>query len=201
MSGHQAQQLLFLIGLAEIVIDSQLDGVLTVFVCRSRGDHDDRDHAQAVVGTHVAGELETIHARHFDVDQQDVRDQSKQLFERIDAVLGGHHLVAFTCQQTTGDLAHGQRIVHDHDRRHGGGDAVRGHRLTNGWHRRDRAHRAIAAGQGNRVQDQHHLAIPENGRAIDADHPCQLGSDVLDDDFLIAQQFVDLHRDSLAAAA
>jgi hypothetical protein len=70
VSGYQAQQFVFLIGLAEIVIDAQLDGVLAVFVCRSRGDHDDRHRSQAFVGTHVAGELETVHARHFDVDQQ-----------------------------------------------------------------------------------------------------------------------------------
>jgi hypothetical protein len=63
------------------------------------------------------------------------------------------------------------------------------------------ARQAIATGQGNRVQDQQDLTIAEHRRAVDADHTGKLRANVLDHDFLIAEQFVDLQRDLAGSAA
>jgi hypothetical protein len=38
------------------------------------------------------------------------------LLKRLDAILGQQHLIAFARQQAAGDLAHGQRVIDDHDR-------------------------------------------------------------------------------------
>ena len=72
---------------------------------------------QLGVGTNVASQVETVHARHFDIDQENVGDDVEHLLQRIDAVLGGQYLIAFACQQAAGDLAHCQRIVDHHHRR------------------------------------------------------------------------------------
>jgi hypothetical protein len=52
---------------------------------------------QALVGADVSGQLEAVHAWHFDVDQHDVRDEGDQLLERVDAILGSHDLVTLAC--------------------------------------------------------------------------------------------------------
>jgi hypothetical protein len=39
------------------------------------------------------------------------------------------------------------------------------------------------AGQCDRIEDQHDLAVAEHRRPGNADHPGQLGADILDDDF------------------
>ncbi len=44
-------------------------------------------------------ELEAVHARHLDVEQDDVGDLLFEHLERIDAVLGGDHGEAFAGQQ------------------------------------------------------------------------------------------------------
>ena len=58
---------------------------------------------------------------------------------------------------------------------------------------------ARARGEGDRVKNQHNLAIAKHGGAVDTDHPGQLLADVLDDDFAVALQFIDLHGDALQA--
>ena len=49
---------------------------------------------QLGIGADVAGQVEAIHARHFDIDQQNVGNDIKHLLQSIDAVLGGQDLIA-----------------------------------------------------------------------------------------------------------
>ena len=55
--GNQLQQLVFLIRLAEIVVDADLEGVVAVLVGGARGDHDDRDVLQVRVGADIASQI------------------------------------------------------------------------------------------------------------------------------------------------
>src|SRR6185312_8890562 len=67
-----AQQLFFLVGLAEIQLDAKLGGAIAVFLRGARGNHDDGNVGEIVVGLDRLGELEPVHARHFDIEQNHV---------------------------------------------------------------------------------------------------------------------------------
>ena len=60
---------------------------------------------------------------------------------------------------------------------------------------------ARATGQRHRIEDQHDLAITQHRRAINTDNARELRANVLDDDFLVAHQFVDLDGYPPIAAA
>jgi hypothetical protein len=115
------QQVVFVVGFAHVEIHADFLGMQAVLVGGARGDHDDRDVPQALVAANVARQFEAVHARHFDVQQHDVGHHVDQLLERIDAVLGGQHMVAVAGQQPAADLAHRQRIVDHHHGRRGAG--------------------------------------------------------------------------------
>jgi hypothetical protein len=118
----------------------------------------------------------------------------EELLQGVHAVLGGDHPVAFPFEQAAGDLAHGEGVIHHHHRRLGRGEAA----ARAGRRRRGRA----AAGQRDRVEDQHDLAVAEHRGAGVADHPGVLRAGVLDDDFLVAAQASTCRaRVSLPAAA
>ena len=78
--GDQPQQFLFLIRFAEEMIDADFERIVAVFFRRARGNHDDRDVADPFVGADVARQVETVHARHLDVDEHDIGRSLKQLF-------------------------------------------------------------------------------------------------------------------------
>jgi hypothetical protein len=92
--------------------------LVAVLVGAARGDHDDGNMAAALIAAHIARQIETIHARHLDIDQHQVRHAGLQLFQRIHAILGQQHLIALALEQALGHAAHGQRIVHHHACRH-----------------------------------------------------------------------------------
>ena len=148
---------------------------------------------RAFVGTHVACQVEAVHARHFDIHQHDVGQGVDQLFQRVDAVLGGNHVVAGAFEQATGNLAHGQRIIDHHD-------GWRARRFDAGRDRRCSVRAAqFAAGKRDRVEHQDDLAVPEHRGAGDADDAGQLRAGLLQHDFLVATQRVDAQRHSLCA--
>ena len=92
--------------LTEEHVDAQFGGVLAVLFRRARGDHDNRQAIDAIVGTHILGEIKAIHARHFHVGDHHIRQLIAYLLQRFNAILGHRDVIAFTRQQTVGDLAH-----------------------------------------------------------------------------------------------
>ena len=80
-----AQQVGFLVGLAEVAFDADFKRALTMFFAGARGDHDDRHVLEARVVAHVRGELVAVHARHLDVEQHQVRHFFLQLLDRVEA--------------------------------------------------------------------------------------------------------------------
>ena len=89
------------------MVDADLDSVVAVLVGDARGDHDDRQVLEPCVGAHVAGQIEAIHARHFDVGQHHVGHGFLHLLQRIDAVLGSEHAISGPLQLAAGNFAHG----------------------------------------------------------------------------------------------
>jgi len=119
------------------------------------------------------------------------------LLQSIDPILGQNDLIALAHEQATGDLAHGQRIVDDHDGRQTGRFRDHGwqHRRHGGVHA---GHRG-SAGQRDRVEDQHNFAVTEHRGAGNTDDAGKLGADVLDDDFLVALELIDEDANPLRA--
>ena len=163
----------------------------------ARGDHDDRHPGEALVRSNVAREIEPVHSRHLDVDQHHVGNEFQQLLHRFDAVARRHHDVALALQQSSGDLAHGERIIDHHDR----GLRRRGLRLGRFVNDR-RAGSHFLQREQDRIQDEDDLARAEHRGARDARDPLQLRTDRLHDDFLVAaDHFVHVQRDGVGAAA
>src|SRR5277367_4220242 len=55
------EQLAFLVGLAEIIIDAELDGARAMFFAYPRGDHYDRNVLETWIVAHVGGDLVAVH--------------------------------------------------------------------------------------------------------------------------------------------
>src|SRR5664279_6205571 len=55
------QQFFLVVGLAQIVVDADFGRTLAVLVSGARGDHDDRDMSQALVGADIARQIEAVH--------------------------------------------------------------------------------------------------------------------------------------------
>src|SRR5207248_8850003 len=66
------EQLLFLVRLAEIDFDAQLFRAAAMLLGGARGDHDDRNMGKLGIGPQRLREFETVHARHLNVEQDDV---------------------------------------------------------------------------------------------------------------------------------
>ncbi len=81
-----------------------------------RGHQQGRDLAQLRVGAHGGDKAETVHAGHFDIDQeQRVAAMPRQL-QTFFGRRGQHHLVAGRLQDAALEHAGGQRVVHDQNR-------------------------------------------------------------------------------------
>src|SRR5476651_1380663 len=88
------QQHRLLIRLAEVVVDANGHGAVAVFLAGARGDHDDRQAHQPWIVAHLNRHFEAVHARHFDVEQHQVRGVFLEQRDGVDAVFGGEHVHA-----------------------------------------------------------------------------------------------------------
>ena len=116
----QPQQLLIGIGLAQIVIGSQVTGHFAMLLGNARSDHDHRHAFERLIGADIAQQIKAVHARHFDVRQHQGRALVLQTFHGLQAVSGQRDAVAFALQQTLGDAAHGDGVIHHQHQRHRG---------------------------------------------------------------------------------
>ena len=107
--------------------------------------------------------------------------------EGIDAVLGRDDVIAGAFEKPTGDLADGERIVDDQHRWYRG-DSL-------GSDGRSRSLRTWGAArlvgrERDRIYDKRDVAVAQHRSADDTGHTGELGTDVLDYDFLVAEQRV-----------
>ena len=160
-----------------------------MLACGTRCNHDDRNITGTFIATNIARQIEAIHARHFNVDQHHVRCNRLQVLQCIDAVLGQHYLIAFTCQQALRYTSHCQRIIdHHHDMlstqalhrfditRSGFKHRHFCHCTHIGWRIRWCQTRSAnilmrdTLCKRNRIQDQYNFTRTQYGRASDTDH-------------------------------
>ncbi len=142
----------------------------------------------------MGGKLETIHARHLDIQQHDVGHQFLQFGQRIDSVLGGDHLHIVSFQQAGSDLAHGNGVIHHHDR-----DTfiVRGDRLRGS--RRHQLGETAETYQRSQIQDEHHAAIAKDGGAGHTGHGADLATHGFHHDFPAAKQVIHMQGHAVLA--
>ena len=100
------------------MVGTQLLGHFAVLLCNPRSDHDDRQVLQALIGADVAQQIKAVHAWHFNVGEHHGRAFFVQLLDRLQAIGGQSHAVAFALQQTLGHAAHSNRVIHHQHQRH-----------------------------------------------------------------------------------
>src|SRR5262249_30038043 len=66
------RQCVFREWLDQVNIDPGLSGIATVLLSRPRSDHDDGQMRGGVVTAHVRCQFQTVHTRHFQVNEQEV---------------------------------------------------------------------------------------------------------------------------------
>ncbi len=152
---------------------------------------------QGVVSANLADDFKTVHAWHFDVQQHDVRGVLLQQRHGIDAVFGRQHVHAVAFQQAAGDLAHGHRVIHYHHQQRPRlfGFYITHRRMTGDLQREQLGVKAPDVRK--QVENQHHAAVPQNGRTGNAGYRRKLRAQVFHHDFPRAGQRIHLHRNPL----
>jgi hypothetical protein len=110
-------------GLLQVVDRAEVEAADLHGVVAARGHEDDRDVARVRVGADPVERLETVHAGHEEVHEDDVRVLGARDVHARLAVLGGEHLVVR--REEEGErLARVGVVVHHEDPRLGAGDAA-----------------------------------------------------------------------------
>src|SRR6266404_3265657 len=154
------EQLTFLVRLAEIVVDADLDGARPMLLADPRSDHHDRNVLEAWIVAYVGGNFVAVHARHFDVEQYDIRQMLLQHRHGVHAVLGRQHPHAVALEQPLRHAAHRDGVV-DHQRECAPVALIEDHRLS-------RAGAPFGAHQGAHVENDHDAAVAQDRGAGDA---------------------------------
>src|SRR5882762_1802940 len=176
------EQLAFLVRLAEIVVDAELDGTRPVLFTDPRSDHHDRNILEARIVAYVGGDFVAVHSRHFDIEQYDVRQVLLQQRHGVHAVLGRHHPHAVAFEQPLRHAAHRDGVV-DHQRECAPIALIENHRLG-------RPGAPFGAHQRAHVENDYDAAVAENRGAGDAADARNLRSQRFHDDFPAADQFI-----------
>ena len=183
MPAYRIEELCVLVRFAEIVIHTQLDSARTVFVPHTRRDHDDWNIRDARIIAHVRGKFVAIHARHLDVEKDDIGFVVLYHADRIESVLGGFNTQTAAVQETLGNAADGNRIIDDQRER-----AIIGRR----WRCfLEFDHGRARSNQRMNIENQDDATIAENRCARHAANARQLRSNSLDDNFAARQHLVD----------
>ncbi|MNN21687.1 hypothetical protein D3C81_1350180 [compost metagenome] len=144
-----------------------------------------RQPGQLAVGANPAGQGETVQPGHFHIRHQQVELPLFQCIPGLQAIVGGGHLVTRAFEDRLQQTARGKRVFGYQQALARGAGArlgLLGEAGTPGFQG--------AAIEIGRVQDGHQLAVPQHGGAQQVAHPHQLPAEALDDDFLVAQQFL-----------
>ena len=64
--------------------------------------------------TNQIGHFETVHARHFDIQQHQIRSDVFKLLDRIHTIFGSHNIIALTFKQTRRHFTYSYRVIDNH---------------------------------------------------------------------------------------
>src|SRR5688572_1155527 len=128
---HRIEQLALIeLALQHIGIGARFESAAAIVDRVARGDNDDRDIAELLVGADALCQLESAHPWHVDVGDDEVPLFAVEVLERLHAVARDLRLVSGGEQNVLLQLTGDQRIIHHEDAADARRDAARHHRLS-----------------------------------------------------------------------
>jgi len=102
-------------GLGEVFIGADLEARDNVLRIAARGDQDDGDEGEALVGLELAAHLEAVELGHHDVEQDEVGQERAGLGQGLRTVGGHCQPVAVDLEAAREDVAVGLVIIGNED--------------------------------------------------------------------------------------
>src|SRR5467141_2420935 len=210
----RSQQLIFLDGLGQKSGGAFFYGAIAMLGARARGDDHDGDAARRGALAQLHHEFVAGHARHLEVGDNQVAAVLRDEFGGFQAVGGQLHAIAVLLEHAADKLAHADGIVGDDDDAlvldavngfgwNGAASDGGGARSENACGRRGRLQSAAFAGFGGhhaiQVDQENQAAVGRDGCAREELDAAQILAEVLDDDFVLADDFLDDQADLAAA--
>src|SRR5271155_3134271 len=148
----------------------------------------------------------TVHARHFEVGDDQVAADLRDDFRSFQTIGGEFHAIAGLFEHASDEFAHADGIVGDDDypivfdRVHGsGGNAARGYRFR-AWRENAGGGRrggeriafcGVRGGESIQINQENQAAIGRDGSAGEKFDAAEIIAEVLDYDFVLAENFFD----------
>src|SRR6266446_951941 len=206
----RSEQLIFLDGLGQKSGGAFFDGPVAMFGAGARRDDHDRNAARRGALTQLHHKLIAGHARHFEVSDNQVAAVLGDEFGGFQAVGGQLHAITVLLEHAADKFAHADGVVGNDDDAlvldaidgFGGNGAAsdRGRaRSEDARGRRGRLQGAAFAGFGGhhaiQVDQENQPAVGRDGCAGEELDATQILAEVLDDDFVLAEDFLDNQAD------
>ena len=99
---HPREQLLALERLDEVVVGADVEPLHARVQRVARGQHEDR--RVVLVAAQLAGDLDAVHARQAEVEDDEIRQERLRVVQRLGAVVGELDVVALHAQRALEDL-------------------------------------------------------------------------------------------------
>src|SRR5579859_7964679 len=154
-----------------------------MFLTHARSNHDDRHVFQAWVVAHVRRDLVTVHTRHLDVEQDNVRNVVLEKRHRIHTVARREYAHTVALEEALRNATHGDGVV-DHHRE----DALVGLLLRN--NRLRRAAAPLGANQRTDVENDDDATVAKDRCTGDTADTGDLRTHRLDDNLAAADELV-----------
>src|SRR5713226_5585946 len=206
----RSEQLIFLYGLGQESGGAFFYGAIAMLGACARSDDHDRDAARCGALTQLHHEFVARHARHFEVGDNQVAAVLRDEFGRFQAVGGQLHAIAVFLEHAADKFADADGVVSDDDDAlvldavdgFGGNGAAsdRGRAWSEDARGGGRSLQAAAfAGFGGdhaiQIDQENQAAVRRDGCAGEELDAAQVLAEVLDDDFIFADDFLDDQAD------
>src|SRR6266478_7181890 len=206
----RSQQLIFLDGLGQKSGGAFFYGAIAMLGARARGDDHDGDAARRGALAQLHHEFVAGHARHLEVGDNQVAAVLRDEFGGFQAVAGQLHAITVLLEHAADKFAHADGVVGDDDDPlvldavdgFGGdgaasdGGRARGEDARGRWRRLQAA--ALAGFGGDhaiQVDQENQAAVGCDGCAGAELDAAQILAEVLDDNFVLADDFLDNQAD------
>src|SRR6202789_2596994 len=181
-----------------------------MFGAGARGDDHHWNFSRDGILAQMCHKLVAVHARHFEVGDHQVAADLGDEFGSFEAVGGEFYAIAGFFQHAPDEFADADGIVGDYydaivlNRVHGaswnaaGGDCFRARSENAGCGRRcgqRGAFGGVRCGEAIQIDQENQAAVGRDGRAGEQFHAAEIIAEVLDDNFVFAENFFNDHAD------
>src|SRR5216683_3266083 len=205
---HHQEELLLLHGLGQEGRSALFHGALAMFGARSRSDHQDRYPASHRILPQMRHQFVAVHARHFNIGNNQMTTHLRNQLRGLQPVRSKLHGIPGLLKNSAHEFADADGIIRDdHDFFRSrfihrfGGNAAGSDRQGSGsenasrvGRRDDNVHfRRGRASETVHVHKQNQTAIGGNRGSGEKLYAAQVLAEVLDDHFVLAENFFDDH--------